>query len=220
MKHEANLHLPALKAFPADWPEIQYLSLPQFLGDLGTTVPPQDGNNYASLMGTLMTPFSRGTVTINSTSMHDAPLIDPAWMTTQEDLEIMIAIFKRMRQVWTTPVMKKITIGEEAWPGPKVKTDADIIAMLRDTVTPMSHATSTNKMGKKSDKMAVVDSNCKVYGVKNCEYSVDIPFWERYADDFNLVRVVDASAVPFMAPGEAPQSVICKFWKLASNRLC
>lgn len=120
-------------------------------------------------MGTLMTPTSRGTVTINSTSMHDAPLIDPKWMTTNEDLEVMVAIFKRMRQVWTTPVMKNITIGDEAWPGAKVKTDADIVAMLKETVTPMSHATSTNKMGKKSDPLAVVDSNCKVIGVQNRE---------------------------------------------------
>lgn len=123
-------------------------------------------------MGTLMTPTSRGTVTISSSSMHDAPIIDPKWMTTNEDLEVMVAIVKRMRQVWSTSAVKKITIGEEAWPGAKVKTDKDIIAFLKQTATPMSHATSTNKMGKKDDPLAVVDSQCKVIGVKNCEYQV------------------------------------------------
>ncbi|KAK7182864.1 hypothetical protein DPSP01_011971 [Paraphaeosphaeria sporulosa] len=178
-----------LQSFPADWPEIQYLSLPTFLGDLGTTPRPTDGGNYASLMGTLMTPTSRGTVTISSSSMHDAPIIDPKWMTTKEDLEVMTAIFKRMRQIWTTPAIKKITIGDEAWPGPSIKTDEDIVAFLKQTATPMSHATSTNKMGKKNDPLAVVDSHCKVLGVKS-------------------LRVIDGSALPFLPPGEAPQSAI------------
>ncbi|EAT86517.1 hypothetical protein SNOG_06686 [Parastagonospora nodorum SN15] len=178
-----------LHSFPKDWPEIQYLSLPQFLGDLGTTIPPKDGHNYASLMGTLMTPTSRGNVRIASSSMRDAPLIDPAWLTTKADLEVMVAIFKRMRQIWTGTAIQKITVGDEAWPGPSVKTDEDIVAFLKQTATPMSHATSTNKMGKKSDPLAVVDSQCKVLGVKN-------------------LRVIDGSAVPFLPPGEAPQSAI------------
>ena len=139
-----------------------------------------------------MTPTSRGTVTISSSSMHDAPIIDPKWMTTKEDLEVMTAIFKRMRQIWTTPAIKKITIGDEAWPGPSIKTDEDIVAFLKQTATPMSHATSTNKMGKKNDPLAVVDSHCKVLGVKS-------------------LRVIDGSALPFLPPGEAPQSAICKY---------
>jgi choline dehydrogenase len=163
------MYCQALKSFPADWPEIQYLSLPQFLGDLGTTIPPKDGYNYASLMGIILTPTSRGTVSISSSSMHDAPIIDPKWLTTEADLDVMVAIFKRMRQIWKTPAVQKITIGDEAWPGADVKTDEDIRAFLKRTATPMSHATSTNKMGKKKDPLAVVDSECKVFGVKNCE---------------------------------------------------
>jgi choline dehydrogenase len=120
-------------------------------------------------MGTLMTPTSRGTVSISSASMHDAPLIDPKWLTTEADLEVMVAIFKRMRQIWSTPAVRNITVGEEAWPGADVQTDEDIVAFLRQTATPMSHATSTNKMGKENDPLAVVDSECKVFGVKNCK---------------------------------------------------
>lgn len=46
-------------------------------------------------------------------------------------------------------------------------------------------------MGIQTDKMAVVDSHARVYGVKG-------------------VRVVDASAFPFLPPGH-PQSTVCKF---------
>lgn len=121
-------------------------------------------------MGTLMTPTSRGNVSINSSSMHDPPLINPNWLTTEADLEVMVAIFKRMRQVWNTPAIQALTIGEEYWPGSSVQTDNDIIAFLRETVTPMSHATSTCKMGKASDPMAVVDSQGRVIGVQNCTF--------------------------------------------------
>ncbi|KAF7174683.1 hypothetical protein CNMCM7691_003369 [Aspergillus felis] len=143
------------------------LSLSLFLGDLGSTPSPNGGYNYASLMGTLMTPTSRGNVSISSSSMRDPPLINPNWMTTDADLEVMVAIFKRMRQVWNSPAIQALTIGEEYWPGPSVKTDEEIIAFLRQTAPPMSHATSTCKMGKTSDPMAVVDSQCRVIGVRN-----------------------------------------------------
>ncbi|KAE8416770.1 putative choline dehydrogenase [Aspergillus pseudocaelatus] len=185
----SNATAKTLEKYPSDWPEIQYLALPEFIGNLGTTPAPNDGYNYASLMGTLMTPTSRGTVTISSSSMRDPPLINPNWMTTQADLETMVAIFKRMRQVWASPAMREIIIGEEYWPGPSVRTDEDIIAFLKQTATPMSHAMSTCKMGKKSDPLAVVDSRGRVIGVKN-------------------LRVIDGSALPFLPPGEAPQSVV------------
>jgi hypothetical protein len=46
-------------------------------------------------------------------------------------------------------------------------------------------------MGPKSDSQAVVDSHARVHGVSG-------------------VRVVDASAFPFLPPGH-PQSTICKY---------
>jgi len=46
----------------------------------------------------------------------------------------------------------------------------------------------TNKMGRANDSMAVVDSKARVFGVKN-------------------LRVVDASAMPFLPPGQ-PQATL------------
>jgi choline dehydrogenase len=54
------------------------------------------------------------------------------------------------------------------------------------------HASCTCKMGVESDGMAVVDSNARVFGVEG-------------------VRVVDASAFPFLPPGH-PQSSVCAFF--------
>ncbi len=53
------------------------------------------------------------------------------------------------------------------------------------------HAACACKMGLKSDNNAVVDNHARVFGVSG-------------------VRVVDASAFPFLPPGH-PQRNICKF---------
>ena len=71
-----------------------------------------------------------------------------------------------------------------------MQTDEQILAEIRLSFNTVYHASATNKMGQKKDSMAVVDSRCKVYGAKR-------------------LRVVDASAFPFLPPGH-PMSTICK----------
>lgn len=77
-----------------------------------------DGYNYATISPVLITPFSRGNVTISSADMSDYPVINPNWLTTPEDKDIAIAGFKRARQVWEN--MGNVTIGKEYFPGPNV----------------------------------------------------------------------------------------------------
>lgn len=69
--------LTALATFPADWPEVEYLVIPNFGGDLATSPAPTDTFNYATLLSTLMTPTSLGNVSIISSKMSDKPLINP-----------------------------------------------------------------------------------------------------------------------------------------------
>ncbi len=117
-----------------------------------------------------MTPTSLGNVSIISSKMSDKPLINPNWLTTQSDIDVSIAMFKRLRDAWTVPELKEsLTIGDEYYPGADVKTDEDIEKFIRSSMIPVSHASATCKMGKESDDMAVVDSHGKVFGVKNCE---------------------------------------------------
>ena len=161
----------ALKAYPQDWPEIEYLSLPSFVGDLATTVPPTDGYNYATILTALMTPTSNGSVAIQSAKMADAPLIDPNYLATRADIDVAVAMFKRLREVWAVKkIQQEVVIGEEYFPGKKVgKTDEEIERWVRANMIPVSHATSTCKMGRRDDEDAVVDGQGKVYGVKNCK---------------------------------------------------
>ncbi|KAI0204039.1 putative choline dehydrogenase [Astrocystis sublimbata] len=178
----------ALAKLPEDWPEVEYLSLPAFIGDYATSPQPDDDYNYATILGTIMSQTSRGNVSISSSSMKDHPLINPNYLATQTDLEVAIAIFRRMRQAWSVPELQEnLNIGPEYYPGEDVQTDEDIEKLLRSTLSPVSHATSTCKMGQESDPMAVVDSQGRVFGTES-------------------LRVVDASVFPFLIPGPAPQA--------------
>ncbi|KAI1331681.1 glucose-methanol-choline oxidoreductase [Xylariaceae sp. FL0255] len=180
----------ALAKYPADWPEAEYISLGSYLGlDLSSRFgDPGDGYQYATLLCAVVTPTSRGNVSISSTNPFAQPVINPNSLTTQVDADIAVAAFKRAREFWATPVMKELAIGEEHYPGLNVTTDEEILHTIRQSYNAIYHASCTNKMGKKSDPMAVVDSQARVYGVSG-------------------LRVVDASAMPLLPPGH-PQSTI------------
>lgn len=173
-----------LSRFPSDWPQIEYFSLPGFVGNF-TLLPqgyPNDGYQHATIMATSIAPIARGSVSISSADTADHPLIDPNWLSTDTDKQVAIAAFKRLRDILTTPVMGNVTIGEENYPGPSVQTDDQIWAQVQRSFNAMYHASCTCKMGTSADPMAVVDSNAKVFGVTG-------------------LRVVDASAFPFLPPG-------------------
>ena len=80
--------------------------------------------------------------------------------------------------------------------GEQVSSDADLLQLIKKSVGSVFHASCTCAMGRKDDKNAVVDSNANVIGVKG-------------------LRVVDASAFPFLPPGH-PMATVCEF--LSSSR--
>ena len=180
----------ALSIFPEDWPELEWLPVSGYSGYNRNyqTADPVDGFNYASMATALVAPLSRGNISINSTSMKDAPLINPNWFTHPADIELAIAGFKRQRQIWSVLAARNLTIGEEQLPGPTVQTDAQILQYIRESLITVFHASATCKMGMGNDTMAVIDSSARVYGTKG-------------------LRVVDASSFPFLPPGH-PQSTI------------
>ncbi|KAK5632887.1 hypothetical protein RRF57_008601 [Xylaria bambusicola] len=116
----------ALAAYPADWPELEYISIAALLGNFQDSrhTDPQDGFNYASLAVTLGAPRSRGSVTITSPDTAVHPQINPNFLTDQTDIDVMIAGFKRAREFFSSSAMQSIVIGDEYFPGASVQTDA------------------------------------------------------------------------------------------------
>ncbi|KAH9904267.1 hypothetical protein F4778DRAFT_780237 [Xylariomycetidae sp. FL2044] len=161
----------ALSQFPDDWPE-----------------QPLDGKQYATILGAMVAPLSRGNVTIKSDSTFDKPLVNPNWLTAKADQEVAVSWYRRMREVWNTDVVQQVVIGDEYWPGVDVDTDEEILDVIRDSLMTVWHAAGTCKMGKAGDDTAVIDSSARVFGVEG-------------------LRVVDGSSLPLLPPGH-PQSTI------------
>jgi choline dehydrogenase len=184
--------------FPPDWPQLEYLTQNGYSGYNTNyrTSAPTDGYNYATLSAVILSPFSRGNITITSASAHDQPQINPAWLTAPEDLSLALAGFKRLRHIWAT--ISNVTIGEEYLPGPNVTSDEQIVGFMRASAFTLYHASATCKMGKRGDAMAVVDSRARVFGVAG-------------------LRVVDASAFPFLPPGHPQATVYMLAEKIAED---
>ncbi|KAL4902786.1 hypothetical protein BDW74DRAFT_169358 [Aspergillus multicolor] len=179
-----------LAEFPTDWPEVEYMSGAGYVGSFSglMNTQPKDGYQYGSILGILITPTSRGNITLASADTSDPPPINPNWLTTQSDQEAALAIFKRIRQIFASKAMEPVVIGDEYYPGNGTQSDEEILQFIKQNVMTLWHPSATCKMGTSQDPGAVVDSKARVFGV-------------------NGLRVVDASAFPFLPPGH-PQSTV------------
>ncbi len=187
--------------FPADWPEIEYLPASGYNGYReNENNDPRDGYNYAQLNAAIVSPLSRGTVSIQGREMITPPLIDPNWLTNKADVELAIQSFRRLRQMWKVLDDQGLTIGDEYLPSANVTTDAQIIDHISRSLNEVYHAAATCKMGVKADPLAVVDSSARVFGTKR-------------------LRVVDASSFPFLPPGHPQATIYALAEKIAEDIL-
>lgn len=187
----SDTSLQDLATFPTDWPELEWLPVSGFLGYQRNRQieDPRDGYNYATINPGLVAPLSRGNISIKSSEMTDHPIINPNFLSHPTDQQLAVQGFKRARQVWKILQVAGLTIDdEEYFPGSNVTSDEDILDFIQRSLMTIYHASSTCKMGRPDDKMAVVDSKARVFGTKG-------------------LRVVDAGAFPFLPPGH-PQSTI------------
>lgn len=205
-----------LSWFPDDWPEVevisnphqltvsrrkltspQYLAASAYVGNFSDPFNQQPAwpNQYATIIGCLVAPTSRGNVTIRSADITDLPIINPNWLGTEVDQKLAVSTYRRVRDTFQHPSMKEVVVGQEYFPGMKHQSDAELLEIIQKTVMTIFHASCTCKMGTQDDLTAVVDNRARVFGVTN-------------------LRVVDASAFPFLPPGH-PQSTVCK-----CSRLC
>ncbi|KAI1364948.1 putative glucose-methanol-choline oxidoreductase [Xylaria arbuscula] len=191
----SNKSQEALTNYPADWPELEYITISGYVGlqENSRFGAPNDGANYATLVVSTIAPRSRGYVSIESSDTAVAPLINPNFFIDRTDIEVSVAGFKRAREFWRTKAMRSFTIGDEVFPGNNVSTDAQIEDIVRRSYNTIFHGA----LGKSDDPMAVIDNKARVYGVKR-------------------LRVVDAASFPILIPGH-PQATI---YALAEKIAC
>lgn len=127
----SNSSQATLSTFPPDWPEFELLPL------AFNTGPPVDTDNYATFFVAVLTPASRGNVTIASADTGDNPIVSPNWLIGSADQELAIQALKRIRVVAEA---SEITVGPEVAPGANVTSDPQLLAFIKETVVPIYHA--------------------------------------------------------------------------------
>jgi choline dehydrogenase len=135
---------------------------------------------------TLITPESRGSISLRSTNPLDAPAIRANYLSTDADLRTMIEGVRLARRLAHCKAFEPFR-GEELHPGPQAKSDDDIIEFLRNELETLYHPVGTCRMG--NDSLAVVDARLRVHGIER-------------------LRVVDASIMPRVPAGNTNAPVI------------
>jgi choline dehydrogenase len=101
--------------------------------------------NYVAVLSTLITPLSRGNVSIASNSMKDPPLIDVGWLSDPTDLEVLVEAMKRARSLFESSAVAPILLVEEVLPGRNVTTDEQMAEYIRSDITTVYLASCTCK---------------------------------------------------------------------------
>src|SRR6516225_276709 len=131
-------------------------------------------------------PESRGFVRIKSADPSEPPAIQPRYLSSQFDRDIVVAGIKLLRRIMDQPAMRRY-IAEERAPDPRCTSDAELLAFARATGTTVFHPTSTCRMG--SDSTAVVDERLRVHGIER-------------------LRVVDGSIMPTLVSGNTNAAIV------------
>jgi choline dehydrogenase-like flavoprotein len=174
-------------------PDLQYLSIPWAYpepNDDGPEPPTIAKAPSFTMMPVLLQPWSRGAVRLASANPAAAPLIDPAYLSDDRDMQLLLAAFDLSRRVAEHPAMSK-HIKAEATPGAQCVTEADKRAHIRLYSKTVYHPVGTCKMGPADDPAAVVDPELRLRGIRG-------------------LRVADASIMPRIVGGNtnAPSIMI------------
>ena len=179
LKSDAGLHSP----------DLQLHFAPGIVDDHGRKMR---GGHGMSIHLSLLRPKSRGRVSLKSADPLDAPLINPQYLTRDEDLDRMVRGFRRVRQLFAHDAFTSIRLKELHTQG--VSDDADIAGWIRKRADTLYHPVGTCQMGAAGEAMTVVGPDLKVNGVEG-------------------LRVADASVVPHIVSANTNAAAMMIGWR-------
>ncbi|KAI9434372.1 aryl-alcohol-oxidase from pleurotus Eryingii [Lactarius indigo] len=149
--------------------------------------PPTTGH-FMTIFTNLVTPTSRGSITLTSANAFDAPNIDPALLNSDFDIFAIREAVKAALRFVAAPAWKDYVIGPFGALA-EAKTDTEIEAYARSHGANVFHPSSTAFMSRKDSARGVVNPDLSVKKTVG-------------------LRIVDASVLPWV-PAAHPQAVIC-----------
>ncbi|KAH6896383.1 hypothetical protein BKA70DRAFT_754273 [Coprinopsis sp. MPI-PUGE-AT-0042] len=142
-----------------------------------TRAMPATGS-FFTIISALISPTSRGSVTLASNSVFDAPLIDPKFVTTEFDKVCLREAVKATKRFMEAEAWNGYVNGP-ALVGLGSDVDSEIDAYVRSESSTVFHPVGTASMSPANAKWGVVDPQLRVKGTHG-------------------LRVVDASVWPFV----------------------
>ena len=109
----------------------------------------------------LLTPGSRGTVTLQSSDAADPPLVDPGYLALRGDLDRLRAGTRVALGLFAASPLAAVTGPAAGLPADPQ--DADLDRYIRASVGPYWHPAGTARMG--TDDRSVVDPGLNVHGI-------------------------------------------------------
>ena len=168
-------------------PDMQIHIAPAYIVRGGQTA--MDGHGF-TVNTTFLRPRSIGSVTLASADPNAGPVIDPNYHSDPKDRAMSLRSIRAVREILSQNDIARY-IRVERLPGREARTDAELMAYVRQYACCDYHPVGTCKMG--NDQMAVVDSELCVHGLDG-------------------LRVVDASIMPRLISGNtnAPTMMIAE----------
>ncbi|KAJ7143659.1 aryl-alcohol oxidase [Mycena filopes] len=136
-----------------------------------------DPGHFVGAGMALVTPISRGSITINSSDPLAPPLIDLGMLTSDFDLFALREALKRAQQFFGAPVWRDSIIGP-VQDFENMTSDA-LDKFIRNMAGPSLHLVGSAAMSAQDAQYGVVDPDLRVMGVKG-------------------LRIVDASVLPLV----------------------
>ena len=161
-----------------EYPDIQYHFLPIAVRYDGRAAA--EGHGFQAHVGPMRS-TSRGAVTLKSADPREAPRIVFNYMSQPEDWEDFRTCIRLTREIFAQEAFAPY-VKHEIQPGAAVQSDDELDGFIREHAESAYHPCGTCRMGRRDDRMAVVDPTAKVIGVDG-------------------LRVADSSIFPLITNG-------------------
>ncbi len=178
------------------YPDIQFHFLPLVVTYDGSSLANEHG--FQAHVGPMRSK-SRGHVRLASKDAREAPKIRFNYLGHPDDLTEFRAGLRLTREIFAQAAFDPYR-GREIQPGRDVQTDDEIDAFVRARVESAYHPSCSNRMGRSSDPMAVVNPEGRVYGTE-------------------ALRVIDSSVMPSITTGNLNAPTIMLAEKMADQVL-